>query len=128
MKRFLTALTMFAAVAAVPAIAQTGITASIEHDFVLAGKLMPAGNYDIVQGPTQATVKVRNANRQDIAMVFAGGPSFGNPDDSHLTLKRFGEKYYLTSYTCLGNTRELWNRPPKVKSSVVLKVKAVPLP
>ena len=85
--------------AAAPLAAQTSrMTTNIPFEFTVAGKTMPAGEYEVWKAPNSAMIVLRGIDHRTSALSLAmGGPiTSSNPAaDSRLIFNRYGNQYFL---------------------------------
>jgi len=85
--------------AAAPLVAQTSrMTTNIPFEFTVAGKTMPAGEYEVWKAPNSAMIVLRGIDHRTSALSLAmGGPiTSSNPAaDSRLIFNRYGNQYFL---------------------------------
>ena len=107
MKKLIATLTLTAALAAVPAFAggKTYLQADIPFDFIVAGKTLPAGSYQVLAGVTNETVQVRSLDGKHsaITIAWAGGEHNGT---SSLAFRVVKGQRYLASVQDAGGARE----------------------
>ena len=73
MKKFFTATAILAALAAVPALADTSsaIRATIPFEFHVGTAVLPAGEYQVTEGLTNQTLRVQSTDGKHSATVLA---------------------------------------------------------
>jgi len=88
--------------AALPLAAQSGqterLTANVPFDFTVAGKTMPAGEYEVVRNSTSFALVIRGLDRQTSAIAIVTGGSIQTPNpasDTKLVFNRYGNRYFL---------------------------------
>ena len=93
------AVSILMAAAAAPMAAQiTTLTANIPFEFVVAGKTMPAGAYEVWKSPTSEMVMLRGINQRTsaLSLVSHGDVESRNPAaDTRLVFNRYGDRYFL---------------------------------
>jgi hypothetical protein len=118
MKSIVLAALSFTALIGVPAgSAQTltnPLVATIPFDFHVGRSVLPAGRYEVKQGPTQVIV-LKKSNGSASAVLMAPGRS--RPDSQResgfLRFERYGDQYLLTEIFEPGLTSGLAIRAPK---------------
>jgi len=79
---------------------QTTLKANIPFAFSAAGKVLPAGQYDVVTAPGAAPIRVRSADGKDAVIVTIvtrlAGSMHTTPKDAHLIFDKVGENYFLS--------------------------------
>jgi hypothetical protein len=122
MKKWMTMLAITAAAAIAPAIAQAStLRATVEHDFVVAGKLMPAGTYTLTPSTDAGTVMIRAAEGKPAAIVLTRNQNNPQPEEAHLAFREIGGKFYLVSFASLGSGYEV-NGTPRTKGPSTLSL------
>jgi hypothetical protein len=119
MKKLLIALMAVAALAATPTFAAsaTMLRIAIPYEFVVNGKTLPAGTYDILES-TRDIVYVRSVQGKDTAMVLADNGYAAEDADTSLAFAVVDGKHYLVNVTRPGSVKEM--RRPHVDGPVVL--------
>jgi hypothetical protein len=106
-----------AATLAASAFAQSGrrVTVHIPFDFVVAGKLLPAGDYSVrhISKDSEAALLVQSEDGRRAALVFTNAGS-REPKRAELRFRQRGETYFLAEVSIPGavGTREI----PRSKS------------
>ena len=81
------------------------IRASIPFDFIVRGKTLPAGNYEIEQIPEAPSgLLLRNVNNRHQHIVFETEPIEGRRIARHtvLVFNRYGDSYFLSEVVTAG--------------------------
>jgi len=85
--------------AAAPLAAQISkLTATVPFEFVVAGRTMPAGEYEVWKSPTSSMIVLRGLNQRISALSIAMGDpvTSRNPAaDTRLIFNRYGDQYFL---------------------------------
>jgi hypothetical protein len=85
--------------AAAPLAAQgSRMTANIPFEFTVAGKTMPAGEYEVWKTPTSSAIVVRGLNQRTSAMSVAMRDPVTSRDpaaDTRLIFNQYGNEYFL---------------------------------
>ena len=93
---------------AVPALAQTpgtSMRANIPFDFIVRGKTLPAGNYEIRRISDEPDgLLIRNINdKQDHAMFETESvETIKTPNNSEVVFHRYGDTYFLSEVLTAG--------------------------
>jgi hypothetical protein len=98
---------------AASAFGQQIVRADIPFEFNIAGKLLPAGNYDV--SCTSGVVTVRSHTDGAFTMagnIVSGGSEAAKPS---LVFNRYGDKYFL---------EEVWSSPDSTHGASLMKSKA----
>ena len=90
----------------------TSIRASIPFDFIVRGRVMPAGNYEITRVNDEAIgLEIRNVNHKRDEAVFETEPVYVGRETSKdmLVFHRYGADYFLSEVVTAGEqtAREL---------------------
>ncbi|HET8546973.1 MAG TPA: hypothetical protein VFL57_03175 [Bryobacteraceae bacterium] len=129
MKLF-TATALLTAAAAVPAFAQSipAVRAKIPFEFHVGKAVLPAGEYDIMDGLNRETIHIRSTDGKHSAIVITysqDAPAM-RPAEPSLTFRRVGGEAYLASVTRPASARDI--RGPAGDGYTVLAViKAAPV-
>jgi hypothetical protein len=79
---------------------QTTLKANIPFAFHAGGKVLPAGQYDVLPQPGSAPIRVRSADSKTAVLVTIvtrlAGAMHTTPQDSHLIFDKVGENYFLS--------------------------------
>ncbi len=79
---------------------QTILKANIPFAFTAGGKVLPAGQYDVLTQPSGAPMRVRSADGKTAVLVTIvtrlAGAMHTTPKDSHLIFDKVGENYFLS--------------------------------
>ena len=93
------AVSILTAVAATPLAAQAlRLTANIPFEFVVAGKSLPAGEYEIWRSPSASMIVLRGIDHQISALSLATGEpveSNNRAAEARLVFNRYGDRYFL---------------------------------
>jgi hypothetical protein len=100
-KRILGVVAMLTVVLAVSAFGYTHITgvvkADIPFDFMVSGKTLQAGTYNVQRGSTGVTVLIRKVNGNDAATsIVMNGETTKADGKARLVFNRYGNEYFLT--------------------------------
>jgi len=112
---FMAAGCLLALMIAAPAHAQlpgTAIRVSIPFDFIVRGKTLPSGEYEISRiGDEPIDLLIRNVNAKRDHVVFETEPAFAGAmsNKSELVFHRYGDTYFLSEVVTAGEdtAREL---------------------
>jgi hypothetical protein len=127
----------FAAVLGVaPAIAQmqTTLKAHVPFDFVVKGKLLPAGDYTVTERADSPLIAFHNTSSEESVIVMMGWHvDSANSDDSKLVFHRAGNRHYLAAVRTAGESYDRVAIKSKaereaegaVREPVVASIKAV---
>jgi hypothetical protein len=89
-----------AALGVVPALAQmhTTLKADVPFDFVVRGKVLPAGEYTISESSGSAAIIVRNTStNESVAVITSFASKKAGDDDSKLVFHLAGDRYHLST-------------------------------
>jgi hypothetical protein len=112
MKKFLSMLMITAAVAVAPAFAQSAnLRATVEHDFVVNGKMMPAGEYRLIQNSGSEFAMIRTAGGGSAALVMTQASRYTASEDAYLAFRNVDGKHYLAGFGGVGGARDVRNSP-----------------
>ena len=105
-------LTLLVAATARAQLPGTSIRASIPFDFVVRGRLLPAGNYEITRVADEPIgLVIRNVNHKRDEAVFETEPAYVSRESSKdvLVFHRYGADYFLSEVVTAGEqtAREL---------------------
>ena len=96
------AVSLLVVAAALPVAAQTGqtdrLTANIPFEFTVAGKAMPAGDYEVWRTHNSRAIVIRGLDNQGsaVSIVMEGSIQIPNPTaDTKLVFNRYGNQYFL---------------------------------
>jgi len=80
----------------VPASAQAGVVqAKIPFDFIVSGKVLPAGEYTLVANPHQ--IKIEDVRRRIVAMVLANDASdYPAAENDQVTFRCYRDRCFLS--------------------------------
>jgi len=94
------AVAVMGATLALPLAAQSLVlTANVPFEFNLAGKVMPAGEYQFQMDVGSAVLRVRNLDAH-AAAISLGAPasaSWKRTNDASITFNRYGDTYFLST-------------------------------
>jgi hypothetical protein len=129
MMKLFTATALFAAVAAAPAFAQTtaGVRANIPFEFHVGKAVLPAGEYDFMDGLNRETLRIRSTDGKHSALVitYSQDAPAPRPTEPSVAFRHVGSERYLASVSRPANAREV--RSPSGDGYTVLAlVKPVP--
>ena len=80
------------------------VRADVPFDFVVSGKTLPAGEYEIKSDAKSAFLLVTNTASGHTSMVLVQSPDGGTPADrSKLVFHRYGKAYFLRTVAMAGN-------------------------
>ena len=90
----------FLLVAAAAPLAAQGpkLTANVPFEFTVAGKAMPAGEYEVWKAPTSSMIVLRGVNQRTSALSIAMSDPITSRDpavDTRLIFNRYGNQYFL---------------------------------
>ena len=130
MKKILTAMVMLAAVAVAPVFA-TGYTTmrgNIPFEFVVGGKTLPSGEYDVADSFTQDTLYIKRVDGKASALAITQPTAYAYAlnasDETKFTFEMINGKHYLVGATRPGMSKQV-NRPAGGGSEILAYVKAV---
>jgi hypothetical protein len=105
--KLLASVAFVAALGVAPALAQmrTIVKADIPFDFVVRGKLLPAGEYSIMQDSGSPAISVRNASTGESSFALTGWVAKAEYDETKLVFHLAGDRYYLASVVSAGEDR-----------------------
>ncbi len=102
MKRILSVLAVLVLCAAAPlALAQGKASANIPFEFSVAGKAMPAGNYEISK-PSQFTILVQNRDNHEAAIATTISAEEVARGEGRLVFHKYGDTYFLNEVWSAG--------------------------
>jgi hypothetical protein len=85
--------------AAAPLAAQASkLTANIPFEFTVAGKTMPAGEYEVWKALTSSMIVLRGVDERTSALSMVMGSPITSRDpavDTRLVFNRYGNRYFL---------------------------------
>ena len=95
----ITAVSFLLVAAAAPLAAQgPKLTANVPFEFTIAGKTMPAGEYEVWRSPSTAMVALRGIDQRTSALSLVSGEPIESRDpasDTKLVFHRYGDRYFL---------------------------------
>jgi hypothetical protein len=71
------------------------LTANIPFDFMVNGKQLPAGKYDVKSGSIGGTIVLFNAEQSKSVIAQAATTSHRGSDEARLVFRRYGSQYFL---------------------------------
>ena len=120
MKKLFTAMMAVAALAATPTFAAGSPTLriAIPYEFVVNGKTLPAGTYEILDTVNRDVVFIRDLSSKHVAMALADNGYAPENAASSLAFGVADGKHYLLNVTRAGSSKEL--RRPHVSGPIAL--------
>ena len=78
--------------------AQQKISANVPFDFIVAGKVLPAGNYDFVRSPDERSIRVSGGKESAVALVLSrlAAGMHTTPKDAHVIFDKLNDQYFLS--------------------------------
>lgn len=96
LKSVVVAISLVAAISIVGMASVFGkLTANIPFDFMVNGKQMPAGKYDVKSGDIGGTIVLFNTEKSRSAVALAATTSHRGSDQARLVFHRYGSEYFL---------------------------------
>ena len=125
MKNLLLGMTLLAAVAVVPAFAQTAnVRVNVPTEFVVNGQAMPAGEYTVAQTFGSQAAIIQSIDHKASAIFVTWGAK-STDGDASLTFRVVEGKYYLTAFSENGISKELSTKSVP-SGGVLASIKALP--
>jgi hypothetical protein len=130
MIRFFSTAAVLAALATAPAFAQTtpAVRANIPFEFHVGKAVLPAGEYDFMDGLNRETLRIRSTDGKHSALVitYSQDAPAPRPTEPSIAFRHVGNEAYLASVTRPANAREV--RGPRGDGYTVLAlVRATPV-
>jgi hypothetical protein len=122
-KKLFIATAIVAALTAIPALAgsASSIRANVPFDFHVSTVVLPAGEYEVVDGGGRETLTIRSLDgKHSATFITYAQDSKGTADSPSLSFQRVNGKRYLSGITRSTNARRLGG--PNGESSVVIAV------
>jgi hypothetical protein len=130
MKLFSTAAVL-AALATAPAFAQTNVAvrANVPFDFHVGKAVLPAGEYDFMDGINRETMRIRSTDGKHSAIVitYSQDAPAPRPTEPSIAFRHIGSETYLASVSRPSNARELRGPSGRDGYTVLALVKAAPV-
>ena len=91
------------------------LKANVPFDFMVNGKQMPAGKYDIKSGSIGNTIECISAEESRAAVAQAATTDSRKGDEARLVFRRYGSQYFLAKVVSDTQSIELAEARPSVK-------------
>ena len=125
MKKLIASMTMMAAIAVAPVFAASAtLRGTIPFEFVVNGKVLPAGEYTISDSMSSETVQIRGVSdpKQSAIALTAYTQSTGQGDPT-LSFRNVNGKHYLVTISRAGSAKDV-SVPTSVGGGTLTLVRA----